>query len=97
MFFWARTGKTIHDVYFGRLDEQGIFQIADNRGATNPNTKKPIGSSPRSGATGVEIVFSEGNGPKQVLYYFSTNLADGSFERSGFSAFLTKLGPADIW
>ncbi len=43
----------------------------------------------------MEIVFSEGNGPKQVLYYFSTNLADGSFERSGFSAFLTKLGPAD--
>jgi hypothetical protein len=43
----------------------------------------------------VEIVFSEGDGPKQTLYYFSTNIADDSFERSGFSAFLTKLGPAD--
>jgi hypothetical protein len=43
----------------------------------------------------VKIVFSDGNGPKQTLYYFSTNLADGSFERSGFSAFLAKLGPAD--
>jgi hypothetical protein len=93
--FLARTGKTIHDVHFGRLDEQGLFQITDNRGATNANTKKPIGNSARSGATGVEIVFSEGNGPKQALYYFSTNLADGSFEQSGFSAFLTKLGPAD--
>ncbi len=93
--FLARTGKTIHDVNFGRLDEQGIFQIIEKRSATNPNTKKPVGSSPRSSAPGVEVVFSEGNGPKRVLYYFSTNLADGSFERSGFSAFLSKLGPAD--
>jgi hypothetical protein len=93
--FLARTGKTIHDVKFGRLDEQGIFQIVENRGATNANTTKPVGSSPRNPAPGVEIVFSEGNGPKQALYYFSTNLADGSFERSGFAAFLTKLGPAD--
>jgi hypothetical protein len=93
--FLARTGKTIHDVNFGRLDEQGIFQIVENRGATNANTKKPVGSSPRRAAPGVEIVFSEGNGPKQALYYFSTNLADGSFEQSGFAAFLTKLGPAD--
>ena len=29
------------------------------------------------------------------MYYFTTNIADGSFERSGFSAFLAKLGPAD--
>lgn len=43
----------------------------------------------------MKIVFSDGSGPKQTLYYFSTNLADGSFDRSGFSAFLTKLGPAD--
>jgi hypothetical protein len=32
---------------------------------------------------------------RRTLYYFSTNLADGSFDRSGFSAFLAKLGPAD--
>jgi hypothetical protein len=88
--FLARTGKTIHSVNFGKLDEQGIFNIAENRGATNANTKNAVGSS-----SGVEIVFSEGNGPTQSLYYFSTNLANGSFERSGFSAFLTKLGPAD--
>jgi hypothetical protein len=93
--FLARTGKTIHDVTFGRLDEQGVFQIADNRDATNVGTKKPVETSPRNGAPVVEIVFSEGNGPKQALYYFSTNLADGSFEQSGFAAFLTKLGPAD--
>src|SRR5262249_464794 len=49
----------------------------------------------RTAAPGVKIAFSEGSGPKQTLYYFNTNLADGSFERSGFSAFLAKLGPAD--
>ena len=43
----------------------------------------------------MKIVFSDGTGPKQTLYYFSTDLADGSFERSFFSAFLAKFGPAD--
>ena len=55
----------------------------------------PSNVVPRGAAPGVKIVFSDGTGPKQTLYYFSTNLADGSFERSGFSAFLAKLGPAD--
>jgi hypothetical protein len=82
----ARTGKTIHEVNLVGLDEQGNVQTADELA-----TKKAA----RSAASGVKIVFSDGNGPKQTLYYFSTNLADGSFERSGFSAFLAKLGPAD--
>ena len=49
----------------------------------------------RSAAQGVKIVFSDGSGPNQTLYYFSTNLADGCVERSGFLAFCDKLGPAD--
>ena len=78
--FLARTGKTVHELNFVNLDQQGNLEIADlTRGA----------------APGVKIVFSQGDGPKQTLYYFSTNIADDSFERSGFSAFLTKLGPAD--
>jgi len=80
--FLARTGKTVHEVDFVSLDEQGNLQGADQ-------------VAPRSTAPGVKIVFSEGDGPKQTLYYFNTNIADGSFERSGFSAFLAKLGPAD--
>ena len=92
--FLARTGKTIHELKLVSLDEQGNFQIADELAATNLNTKT-VRRPPRSAAPGVKIVFSDGNGPKQTLYYFSTNLADGSFDRSGFSAFLTKLGPAD--
>ena len=62
--------------------------------ATN-RINKPVTSPPHSAAPGVKIVFSDGTGPKQTLYYFNTNLADGSFERSGLSAFLAKLDPAD--
>ena len=51
----------------------------------------------RSAAPGVKIVFSDGDGPKQTLYYFSTNLSDGSIERSGFLAFVEKLAPADAF
>jgi hypothetical protein len=88
--FLARTSKTIHEVNFVFLDGQGNVQIADELDAvTRSQTNKTATSS------GVKIVFSDGKGPKQTLYYFSTNLADGSFQRSGFSAFLAKLGPAD--
>ncbi len=93
--FLARTGKTIHELNLVSLDEHGNFQIADEQAATDVNTSKHVRSPHHSAAPGVRIVFSDGNGPKQTLYYFSTNLADGSFERSGFSAFLAKLGPAD--
>ena len=86
--FLARTGKTVHELNLVSLDEQGNFQIVADALA-------PSNVVPRSAAPGVKIVFSDGTGPKQTLYYFSTNLADGSFERSGFSAFLAKLGPAD--
>lgn len=82
--FLARTGKTVHELNFVSLDEQGNLQVADQ-----------VASPTRSAAPGVKIVFSESDGPKQTLYYFSTNIADGSFDRSGFSAFLAKLGPAD--
>jgi hypothetical protein len=93
--FLARTGKTIHEVELVSLDEHGDFQTADDATATNIIANKPAGARQRTAAPGAKIVFSEGDGPKQTLYYFSTNLVDGSFERSGFSAFLAKLGPAD--
>jgi hypothetical protein len=89
--FLARTSKTIHEVNFVRLDEQGNLQIADGLDAVTrvSETNKTATSS------GAKIAFSDDNGRRQTLYYFSTNLADGSFQRSGFSAFLAKLGPAD--
>jgi hypothetical protein len=78
-------------VNFVCLDEQGNLQIADEFDAVTriSETNKP------ATALGVKIAFSNETGSKQTLYYFSTNLADGSFQRSGFSAFLGKLGPAD--
>ncbi len=82
--FLARSGKTVHELNYVSLDEQENLQVADQ-----------VASPTRSAAPGVKIVFSEGDRPKQTLYYFSTNIADGSFERSGFSGFLAKLGPAD--
>jgi hypothetical protein len=86
--FLARTGKTVHELNLVSLDAQGNLQIVVD--ALAPSNVVPRGAAP-----GVKIVFSDGTGPKQTLYYFSTNLADSSFERSGFSAFLAKLGPAD--
>jgi hypothetical protein len=91
----ARTGKTIHEVDWVRLDAQGNLQSVEDLDATDGDATKLIQSQQRSAASGVKIVFSDDNGPKQTLYYFSTNLADGSFQRSGFSAFLARLGPAD--
>jgi hypothetical protein len=93
--FLARTGKTIHDVSFVALDADGSFQKPDEPAATSTDTKRSARSVARSAAPAVKIVFSDGNGPKQTLYYFSTNLADGSIERSGFLAFCEKLDPAD--
>ena len=89
--FLARTSKTIYEVNFVRLDEQGNLQIADELDAVTRISE----SNKTATSSGVKIVFSDGNGPRQTLYYFSTNLADGSFQRSGFSAFLAKFGPAD--
>jgi hypothetical protein len=51
--FLARTGKTVHELNFVSLDEQGSLQIVDQRA-----------TSTRSAAPGVKIVFSDGAGPK---------------------------------
>jgi hypothetical protein len=89
--FLARTSKTIHEVDFVRLDEQGNLQIADRLDAVTRVSE----ANKAANSSGVKIVFSDGNGSTHTLYYFSTNLADGSFQRSGFSTFLTRFGPAD--
>jgi hypothetical protein len=86
--FLERTGKTIHEVTYVGLDKEGNVQT--------PNANDKTGRHlPPTGAPGIRIVFSDGSGPKQTLYYFGTNIADGSIEHSGFLAFCKKLGPAD--
>jgi hypothetical protein len=93
--FMARTGKTIHDVSLVALDADGNFINGDEPAADGKKATRV--SLARSAAPGVKIVFSDGDGPKQTLYYFSTNLSDGSVERSGLMAFVDKLPPADAF
>ncbi len=86
--FLERTGKTVHEVTYVGLDKEGNVQT--------PNANDKTGRHlPPTGAPGIRIVFSDGFGPKQTLYYFGTNIADGSIEHSGFLAFCKKLGTAD--
>jgi len=87
--FLARTGKTVHEVSFVSLDKEGNFIVPDDSG------KRAGRATTQSTAKGVKIVFSDGNGPKQTLYYFSTDLSDGGVKISGFLEFCAKLGAAD--
>jgi len=88
--FLARTGKTVHEASFVSLDAQGNF-IAPNEPAPKGSDKRRAGEVTR----GVKIVFSDGSGPNQTLYYFSTDLSDDGVRQSGFLAFCAKLGAAD--
>jgi len=87
--FLARTGKTIHEVEYVSLDAEGNME-APNDGAKEANKRQA-----QSRTKGVRIVFSEGDGPRRTLYYFSTNLGDESVGISGFLPFCAKLGAAD--
>ncbi len=87
--FLARTGKTVHEMSFVSLDKDGNFIAQDDAG------RRAGRATTQSAAKGVKIVFSDGNGPRQTLYYFSTDLSDGGVKISGFLEFCAKLGPAD--
>jgi hypothetical protein len=86
--FLARTGKTVHEVSLVNVDGQGNVVAAEESG-----TKQRAAT--QSAAKGVKIVFSDGSGPRQTLYYFSTDLSDGGVKNSGFLQFCAKLGIAD--
>ena len=77
--FLARSGKTIQDVALVQLDANGEAHVE----------QKPDG---KSGATGAKITFSSPGGPMQTLYYFSANVANGSFKKQGLEPFMQKLG-----
>jgi hypothetical protein len=76
----ARTGKAIREVMPVHLDDKGNLRPGD---------------SARSGARGVLIVFADRDGRERKLYYFTTNLANDGFRRSGFAAFCEGLGRGD--
>ena len=91
--FLARTGKTIHDVSFVALDKDGNFLTPDDPAAKGAG--KRSARSAEGTAKGVKIVLSDGDGPLQTLYYFSTNIADDGVGSSGLLPFCAKLGVAD--
>jgi len=78
--FLARSGKSVREVSLVKIDEEGTLEPDD-------------GSSRGSGARGVKIVFAGADDEPRTLYYFSTNLANDSVERSNFLKFLESLGP----
>jgi len=80
--FLARSGKTIDDVSLVALDPDGTMRPAAD-------------GKEGSKAQGAKIVFSGADGKKQTLYYFSTDVSDGGFDRSGFEAFCAGLGRGD--
>ncbi|MEW6767649.1 MAG: hypothetical protein AB1342_06410 [Pseudomonadota bacterium] len=81
--FLVRAGKTIHDISYVKIDNDGSEHPASD-------------TSVKSNAPAVKIVFSDGkDGRKQTLYYFSTDLSDSGLKVSGFLAFCDKLGRGD--
>lgn len=71
MIFLAKSGQYVNELEFFKLQTDG--------------TLASQGCDPK-GANGVRMVFSPRriNAPK-TLYYFSSDLSDGGFEKSGFS------------
>lgn len=82
--FLARSGKTIEDVSFVALDEEGNMHPADEAGL-------------KSSSKGVKIGFAGADGRKHTLYYFSTDLSNGGVKHSGFLTFCEKLGNGDAF
>ena len=81
--FLVRSGKTIHEISFVNIDNEGVARPASEAGV-------------KSNAKGVKVVFSAGkDARKQTLYYFSTDLSDSGLKASGFLAFCSKLGTGD--
>lgn len=78
--FMARTGKTIRDVTYLTLNADGNV------------IEHPAGI--KSLPNGVKISFSDGaGGEEKSLYYFSTNLANDGFGKTGFPEFLKQHAP----
>jgi hypothetical protein len=80
--FLARSGMTIENVTFVRLDDDGAVQ---------PELDGPR----RAPARGVKIAFSGSDGEVRTLYYFSTNLANDGVDKSKFLVFCATLAPGD--
>jgi hypothetical protein len=84
--FLARSGKTIHEASLVNLDKDGVAHEVERHGPAPRGVRYD---------PGVKIVFTDGNGPRQTLYYFATDLSDAGTRNSGFLKFSDKLGAGD--
>ncbi len=80
--FLARTGKTIDEVTFHDINEDGTL-VAEGDGL------------PKGAASVAKILFKGGDGKQRTLYYVRTDLSNGGWRKSGFKAFCEKLEPGD--
>jgi hypothetical protein len=84
--FLVRSGKTIRDVSFVSIEEDGRLHSLDA-----PQWRKK-GKVEFAGTLGVKVVFSEEGRELRTLYYFKTDLSNKGTEKSGFLKFCGQLG-----
>jgi hypothetical protein len=89
--FLARAGKTISEAETIVLDQEGNVKQADAERKSGE-----IGEA-QDGARGLRIVFSDKNHPRQTLYYFSGDVSNDGFRKSGLLKFCDKLGQANAF
>ncbi|WP_246659694.1 MULTISPECIES: APC family permease [Methylosinus] len=75
--FLARAGKTIESAELVGLDDAGELHS---------------GEEAKGRVAGVKIVFSNPDGARKTLYFFSADVSDASFAKHGLQAFLDKQG-----
>jgi len=80
--FLARTGKTIDEVTFHDINEDGTL-VAAGLGL------------PKDAASVAKILFKGSDGEQRTLFYVRTDLSNGGWRKSGFKAFCEKLEPGD--
>jgi hypothetical protein len=81
--FLARSGQTIQEVSLVAIDNDGVVHPNDEAGL------------PKNAPNGAKIVFSNGQGPAQTLYYFQTDVSNPGVAASGFLKFCEGLGQGD--
>ncbi|MFN3745267.1 MAG: hypothetical protein ACK4TL_11240 [Hyphomicrobiaceae bacterium] len=80
--FLARTGKTIDEVTFHDINQDGTL-VAVGEGL------------PKGAASVAKILFKGSDGRQRTLNYVRTDLSNGGWRRSGFKAFCEALAPGD--
>ena len=85
--FLERSGKTLQDVSYVSVDEEGtITTPAESLARTSKNNAAP----------GVRIRFlAEGSETPRTLYYFCTDISDAGIKHSGFLKFCKTLAPGN--